>query len=109
MKDITLHGFVPYSGNRNLSLGILLFNFRPIHARNIMGNQVKSLDLWSNSICNYFLKMQKTEARSLINNNYNIISNKFAMHIRVVTQILVNFDFVKQELNFSVETPFNQI
>lgn len=113
MKDITgtLHGFVPHSGNRNLPFGILLFNFRPIHARNIMGNQVKSLDLWSNSVCNYFLKMQKTEARSLINNNYNIhvISNKFAMHIRVVTQILVDFDFVEQELNFSVETPFNQI
>lgn len=72
-----------------------------------MGNQEKSLVLWSNSVCNYFLKMQKTEARSLINNNYNIISNKFAMHIRVVTQILV--DFVEQELNFSVETPFNQI
>lgn len=53
--------------------------------------------------------MQKTEARSLINTNYNIISNKFAMHIRVVTQILVDFDFVEQELNFSVETPFNQI
>lgn len=53
--------------------------------------------------------MQKTEARSLINNNYNIISNKFAMHTRVVTQILVDFDFVEQELNFSVETPFNQI
>lgn len=49
--------------------------------------------------------MQKKEARSLINDNYNIISNKFAMHIRVVTQILV--DFVEQELNFSVETPFN--
>lgn len=109
MKDITLHGFVPHGENRNLPFGILLFNFRPIHARNIMGNQVKSLDLWSNSICNYFLKMQKTEARSLINNNYNIISNKFAMHIRVVTQILVDFDFVQQELNFSVETPFNQI
>lgn len=109
MKDITLHGFVPYSGNRNLPFGILLFNFRPIHARNIMGNQEKSLVLWSNSVCNYFLKMQKIEARSLINNNYNIISNKFAMHIRVVTQILVNFDFVKHELNFSVETPFNQI
>lgn len=29
------------------------------------------------------------------------------MHIRVVTQILVDFDFVEQELNFSVETPFN--
>lgn len=109
MKDITLHGFVPYSGNRNLPLGILLFNFRPIHARNIMGNQVKSLDLWSNSVCNYFLKMQKTEARILNNDNYNIISNKFAMHIRVITQILVDFDFVEQELNFSVETPFNQI
>lgn len=112
MKDIALHGFVPHSGNRILPFGILLFNFRPgpIHARNIMGNQVKSLDLWSNSVCNYFLKMQKTEARSLINNNYNIlISNKFAMHIRVVTQILVDFDFVQQELNFSVETPFNQI
>lgn len=109
MKDITLHGFVPYSGNRNLSFGILLFNFRPIHARNIMGNQEKSLVLWSNSVCNYFFKMQKIEARSLINNNYNIISNKFAMHIRVVTQILVDFDFVQQELNFSVETPFNQI
>lgn len=74
-----------------------------------MGNQEKSLVLWSTSVCNYFLKMQKTEARSLINNNYNIISNKFAMHIRVVTQILVDFDFVEQELNFSVETPFNQI
>lgn len=109
MKDITLHGFVPHSGNRNLPFGILLFNFRPIHARNIMGNQEKSLVLWSTSVCNYFLKMQKTEARSLINNNYNIISNKFAMHIRVVTQILVDFDFVEQELNFSVETPFNQI
>lgn len=31
------------------------------------------------------------------------------MHIRDVTQILVNFDFVNQELNFSVETPFNHI
>lgn len=53
--------------------------------------------------------MQKTEARILNNDNYNIISNKFAMHIRVITQILVDFDFVEQELNFSVETPFNQI
>lgn len=53
--------------------------------------------------------MQKTEARILINDNYNIISNKFAMHIRVVTQILVDFDLVEQELNFSVKTPFNQI
>lgn len=74
-----------------------------------MGNQEKSLVLWNDSVCYYFLKMQKTEARSLINNNYNIISNKFAMHTRVVTQILVDFDFVEQELNFSVETPFNQI